>query len=312
MNTIFKTGYLLGVLAVLLTVAGSCKKDKPAQNGPQEKKLALDRSEAIMEQGTTTTIKPIFDDGEVTIPAGKYSWTSDDPAIASVYMNKDFTVTVTGRKIGSTKVRLSAKYGGGLEQVCTIVVEPPPSILINFGDGAAGAEWNSVKDNMRIDGFIPDLHTQTGRNTGIALKVEKRFNLRGASGATNTDTELKMPDEVSFDGYYGNAKAEFSGVVATESVIRFSGMDKTKKYRYCFYASRMGVGDNRETQYTITGSNQAVARLNASGNVNNIVCAGGVQPDAGGDILLTITAGENNNNAFGFYYINAMRIMEDK
>ncbi|WP_300603921.1 hypothetical protein [Niabella sp.] len=313
MNTIYKgyrISHLLLFFAMLLTGIGACKKSSTGGSGALEQSLALDKTAADMQVNETIKIVPSFDGGKVIIPNGKYSWTSDDPSIASVYMNKDFSVTVTGRQLGTTRLRLSSKDGGDLEQVCNISVVPSPVILINFGDKTTPAEWNNVTNAMRIDGSLPGLHTTTGRSTGISLKVVERFNLWGAAGATNTSTDLNMPNEVSSDYFYGNT-TDFLGVTTPRSVIKFSGLDKKKKYRCRFYASRMGAGEIRDAKYTITGGNEAFTTLNASNNVNNIACADPVSPDANGNILLTITAGPDNNSPNGFYYLGAMRMVEE-
>jgi hypothetical protein len=154
MNTIFKTGCALMLLAVLLTMMGACKKDTSESNGALEKTLALDQTEAFIELGQTIKIVPSFDEGKVSVPNGKYSWTSDDPSVASVYMNKDFTVTVTGRKLGTTKVRLTSKDGGNLEGTCDITVEIPPylpaawSIVSYSSDHSEGRVANLIDDNL--------------------------------------------------------------------------------------------------------------------------------------------------------------------
>lgn len=43
-------------------------------------------------------------------------------------------------------------------------------------------------------------------------------------------------------------------------------------------------------------------------NSDKIACNEGIQPDADGNIFVTVTAGERNDNGTGFYYLNAMRI----
>ena len=70
----------------------------------------------------------------------------------------------------------------------------------------------------------------------------------------------------------------------------------------------MNVGDNRETAYKLKGKTETAVYLNTSGNTSKTVCANAISPDDNGEIILTVTAGPNNNNGNGFYYISAMRI----
>ncbi|MCH5690740.1 hypothetical protein LWM68_44835 [Niabella sp. W65] len=45
-------------------------------------------------------------------------------------------------------------------------------------------------------------------------------------------------------------------------------------------------------------------------NKTNVACAENIAPDPEGNIYITITAGDLNNNATGFYYLNALRIQQ--
>ncbi len=180
------------------------------------------------------------------------------------------------------------------------------SILINFGTAAAPEGWNGVT-NFR-EGTSVALKNNTNNYTGIGLTITDRFNGANTSGEAITTTDFNMPDVVARSAYFGNSKANFGGLLIKESKMKITGLDKNMKYNFCYFGSRNQSSDNRETKFITTGKNEVVVRQNSSNNKSIVSCAEGVQPDDNGEITITVTAGENNTNGTGFYYVNAMRI----
>jgi len=180
-------------------------------------------------------------------------------------------------------------------------------VLIDFGKGAVSPGWNQVNDFLA--GTRIGLKDNQGKEyVGLSLSITERFNGENTGGATATTTPFNMPLLVSSRSYFGNTKRAFSGLLITQSVFVLSGLDKGLTYSLCFFGSRAGVSDNRETKYTVAGTNQGQALLNTSANANNIVCVERISPDANGKITVTVTAGDNNNSADGFFYLNAARL----
>lgn len=179
------------------------------------------------------------------------------------------------------------------------------SILLNFGTDVAPAGWNG------LTGFMPGasvaLKNSTNNYTGIGVTVVERFNGANKSGETATTTDFNMPSGVSSSAFFGNTKA-FGGLIIPQSVIKVTGLNKDKKYNFCYFGSRNSSTDNRETKFTTTGANEVIVNQNTSNNKTIISCADGVQPNSKGEVVITITAGANNNNSSGFFYVNAMRI----
>jgi hypothetical protein len=70
----------------------------------------------------------------------------------------------------------------------------------------------------------------------------------------------------------------------------------------------MGVGDNRETRYTITGASETTADLNAANNELEVVTASSIAPNANGEITIALTPGPNNDNGNHFTYLGALQI----
>ena len=184
-------------------------------------------------------------------------------------------------------------------------------IFVNFSSITAnrpdpGMPWNTI--TTFTAGASVSLKNSTNNYTGVGLTIAERFNGLNEAGEATTTTAFNMPASVSGTSFFGNAIGVFGGLSIPKSVIKLTGLNKDSRYTLCYFGSRNQSSDNRETQYTNTGTNTVVVRLNTSNNTSNIACAENVQPDANGTITVTITAGPNNNNSSGFFYLNAMRI----
>lgn len=181
------------------------------------------------------------------------------------------------------------------------------AVLLDFGNNAASDRWNQI--NSFLAGTSVNLKDSLGSYTGIKLTIKERFNGVNTDGPTTTNTSLKMPSNVSRYSYFGNSKAPFNGMTIVQSQVELSGLDKNLKYNLTFFGSRGAVTDNRETKFICNGSNEVIVRLNTSSNTSNTVVAHNITPDNAGKITVTITAGENNNNGSGFYYLTAARLI---
>src|SRR5690606_19418662 len=128
------------------------------------------------------------------------------------------------------------------------------------------------------------------------------------NGATETTTALNMPANVSARNFFGNSRGPlFSGVVTPRGVFELSGLLPDLTYNFSFFGSRAAT-DNRETSYTVTGSNSASASLNPSSNATAIATVNNIRPDANGKVQIIVTSGSNNLSANGWFYINAAKI----
>src|SRR3546814_128392 len=128
MNTFINfSGKTIGVflLTLCLVTLYSCKDATPTV---PDYTITLDQANARVEIGDTIELKPVSNGGEVTDPAGRYNWKSDNPAIASAAMNTDFSVTLTALQAGRTTIKFISI--DRLEVVATyeITVNPKPEI----------------------------------------------------------------------------------------------------------------------------------------------------------------------------------------
>ncbi|MBD0835412.1 DUF4886 domain-containing protein [Aestuariibaculum suncheonense] len=185
-------------------------------------------------------------------------------------------------------------------------------VFISFGSETVTSGWNGFMGSSSYTKgkFILNLKDKNDVFTGASIEIVEGFNSRNDTGEKGTITDFNMSDDLSSYSYFGNSKLDFSEKLIEKSVLKLSGLDNSKTYDLCFFGSKSSavLGENGETKYTSKGKNEIAVLLDAANNKSNTVCANGIQPDDNGDILITINAGENNNNVYGFYCINAMRI----
>lgn len=197
---------------------------------------------------------------------------------------------------------LDYQSGGNLE-----LTNP---ILINFGYDTSSPEWNALT-GYTVNSSIGNLKDQEGNYTGISITIVEQFNNRNQLGPKSTSTNLNMTEGISSDSYYGNAGKIWDKKEIKQSIIKLTGLNKDRKYNLCFFGSRVNVtNENRETKYIVSGVNEVVTFLDTANNTSKIACADNVQADENGEIFITVTAGDNNNNEYGFYYINALNLIQ--
>lgn len=162
----------------------------------------------------------------------------------------------------------------------------------------------------------PGIQTHTGLinadglTTGVSLTVSIPFNTDGTNpnGTTTPAPETGFASSATRDSFFGNV-AVFQGISAPNAQMRLTGLDPAQRYDFSIFASRMGVTDNRETEYKITGANSATAYLDASGNTANVATINDIQPAADGSIVIDLAPGSANTNSTKFYYIGAIKIV---
>jgi len=192
---------------------------------------------------------------------------------------------------------------------------PQPSILIDFG--AAGTQtafgvgdteryWNNVdtavggSSTASLNGIV----TVSGSSTPYGLQMVSRFNGANANG---TLVSPVFPAAATRDSLFGNTEA-FSGLADVTPIFKMTGLVPGQAYHFTFFASRMGVGDNRETRYTVTGANSGFADLNASNNEAEVAEVRDIRPDTNGEITIALEPGPMNDNGNHFTYLGVLRI----
>ncbi len=183
-------------------------------------------------------------------------------------------------------------------------------INLSLAHGPYDPTWNVLGD-FRVNAAATNLRDVTGKATDVSVIVTERFNNINPNGPLTTTTSMNMPSDASRSSYYGNSRAEWDGHTIPKSAIKFTGLDANRKYNFEMFAGRESVTDNRETYYKFTGKSGSVETiyLDASSNQNYIAELKNFVADDNGEIAIEIGPGPNNDNATGFYYLNALTIM---
>lgn len=179
-------------------------------------------------------------------------------------------------------------------------------IAIDFGgaDRITSGTWNNITDPKA--GSVADLVNREGLTTGISIAITGAFNLPNWVGEI-ADASLDIPESASTDSFFGNTGGFGDGNTPTAE-LTVSGLDLDTPYDFSFFASRGGVGDNRETKYTVEGQTTEVVRLNAANNISGVATVSSMLPKADGTVVISLEAGESNNNGDKFYYLGVVKI----
>jgi lysophospholipase L1-like esterase len=177
---------------------------------------------------------------------------------------------------------------------------PAPDDPLNF--------WNNVTDAVgSIDGGqLTNLVNTRNIATTISLEIVSRFNGANANGAL--ESAIFAPNATR-DSLYGNTETWNSLSDITPS-FKLTGLNPERVYNITFYASRLGVSDIRETSYTIEGESTTIVALDPSNNIDDVVTAMGIVPDAMNEITISLAPTENNNNGYHFTYLGVMKVEE--
>lgn len=166
--------------------------------------------------------------------------------------------------------------------------------------------WNNVTEPVgaSTNGELPNLVTTANSPTDIGLVMLSRFN--GANTAGTTESTA-LPQNATRDSLYGNTEF-FNNASNVFPSFKLTNLNRSRTYNFTFYASRTGASDNRETGYAVSGENSGFAVLNAANNTDATALVAGITPDADGTITISLAPTTNNNNAYHFTYLGAMRL----
>ncbi len=191
------------------------------------------------------------------------------------------------------------------------------SFLFDFGSGGSPTtngpspgdplnHWNNVTEAVgaSASGQLPNLVTTGNTPTDIGLVMLSRFNGANLNGTT---TSALLPASATSDSLFGNTES-FNNLSNIFPSFKLTNLNPLRTYSFTFYASRLGVADNRETRYTVTGQNSGHATLDAVNNTDATVMTPAITPDAAGEITISLSPTANNNNSFHFTYLGAMRM----
>ena len=182
--------------------------------------------------------------------------------------------------------------------------------LIDFGSPSTmtSGNWTNITTTTNSQtGMVFNLINDAGLATGAILTINDAFNSYNTNGTTSPNTSLPFPAAATQDSFFGNTQA-FSGVTEPTGGFVLSNLNPKKYYSFSIFASRIGVTDNREALYTITGATTASSSLNASENTSNTANIFNILPSSSGTITFSATVGPNNTNSNGFFYLGAIKM----
>ena len=183
---------------------------------------------------------------------------------------------------------------------------------VDFGitTNTTAGNWNNVAvaNAASASGITLALVDDSGASTGVTLTVDDAFNTVNTAGNPTPDPSLPFPSSAAADSFFGNTVV-FQSATEPTGGFTLTGLDPTKYYSFSIFASRNGVGDNREAIYTVTGSSASVGALDASNNTMNTATVMNIQPNGSNAIVFTAAPGPNNNNSSGFYYLGAIEMI---
>lgn len=180
------------------------------------------------------------------------------------------------------------------------------TVMIDFGTSSAitpGA-WNNV--TSYTGGQIMGMINSKGLNTQLNLQITDPFTGINTSGTTNPDPALGIPASASGDNFFGNTML-FSGVTEPTGGVTITGLNPAKTYTVVLFASRVAT-DNRQTQYVVSGNIHDTLLLNVSSNTSQLATTT-LAPSGSGEIQITASPGPANDNAYGFFYLSAMKLI---
>ena len=229
--------------------------------------------------------------------------------INDVYPAANGTIIITAAP-GPNNTNSSKYYFMGAVQIVAVkqdvVYDSDGVINIDLGSKISIGNWNNL--TMATGGeTLNDLVNTEGNSTGISAWVHDAFTGVNETGVSSPDTVLGLTSDASSDSFFGSTGAH-SGVVEATGGITLGGLKTDEKYSLSFFASRDGVSDNREAQYTVSGSNTETVYLDAANNSSNLVTVENITPAGNGTITILASPGPNNNNSSGYYYLGVIRI----
>jgi hypothetical protein len=264
----------------------------------------------VSAQGDAPLFATWFSNTVAISGATNFSYTI--PSVTTNMSGSYFSVTVSNATSSATSSNA----------VLTVTAAPPAStqaqtFLFDFGGvntvgfGASPDDpvnyWNNVTTTVgsTSSGQLLNLVTSQNTVTSLGLVMLSRFNGANENG---TLAFAGLPQDATRDSLFGNTEA-FSGLANIFPSFKITGLSPVARYNFTFYASRTGVGDNRETGYTVQGANAGFTALNAANNVSSSVEVNNIQPGVSGEITINIGPTANNNNPNHFTYLGMMKIV---
>ncbi|TWT72709.1 hypothetical protein Pla123a_40080 [Posidoniimonas polymericola] len=202
---------------------------------------------------------------------------------------------------------------------CLAIATPAAATTMNFDFGNNGRQtnvpgWNNVvHDNGSPSPTLFVVFDDTGVAVpGVTLEETDEFYIVGQPSQGGSESPAGdaagLPVDATDDYYFGHSGAFGGGDDNPTGGFKLTGLDQNLAYDFLFFSSRTGVNDNRETAFSVTGSNVGSGLTATSNNDSEVLTISGIMPDANSEIAISVSAGPNNDNGNGFYYVNLMQV----
>ena len=263
-------------------LAGDNRETLYSLTGAGSTEVALNVADNIAETVTAAGVQPnSIGEIQVDITPGP----NNDNANHFIYLG------VLQIESPSENLTYLFDFGGGNTTEIDVKTEPE--------------SWNNITESIGLtnDGSMDRLISTEFIRTNIGLEMVARFNGVNRAGL---QTSTVFPASATGDSLFGNTEP-FSGQENVFPAFKLSGLDADNAYDFTFFGSRE-AGDNRETRYTVTGSNSKTGDLNVASNADGTVTVSNIRPNDTNEILIEIGPGPNNTNGNHFTYLGAMRV----
>ncbi len=251
--------------------------------------------------------------GAVTVAGVDHQWESRLVTLTlAAPVSGTFTVTVSNIKdVAGNMITPNTRVTGQ-----AVAIEDQ-DLLFDFGGNGNPTEfgpaphdpknyWNNIPAAIGTSdaGILSGAVTVFNTPTEIALVILRRFNGANENGTLESAV---FPSKATQDSLFGNTEAFGAGANFFPQ-FKLTGLNPARQYTLTFYASRMGVSDNRDTGYTVEGATSDFTSLNAANNINNLTRVVGMAPTAAGEITVSLAPTPQNNNANHFTYLGVLRV----
>lgn len=175
-----------------------------------------------------------------------------------------------------------------------------------------GNHWNNILNQTGVSDTFR-LVDKAGQATGIKLKVGPNFLTNGiATGGLLAPSAALLGEYAIATATQDYFFVQGSGATSL-GTLRISGLDRSKRYVFHLFGSRVATTETRVTQYKLTGSSVNTVTLTTTGpnvgangyagNNNTLAHSDTLQADASGAISLELS---RTTGQFG--YLNLMRM----
>ncbi|RYF65928.1 MAG: hypothetical protein EOO39_23960, partial [Cytophagaceae bacterium] len=176
----------------------------------------------------------------------------------------------------------------------TVLDKDVTSTYISFSDGnwLGQRPWNNIAGWPVAGNGYTNLVDEANVTTPVSITMVNGFEGPYTLGMHPNNGKSIYPEEVQRTAYYEST--------TTARTLKITGLTTTRRYNFVFFNS-VDMGINGTTEFVIGST---VVSLNASYNHQKTVQINGVQPNASGEVTITV----RKATGASFAYINTIAV----